>query len=73
MATVHTFIYLHCTELFGAMVFSFFLAVLYEGLKTLKDLLAKKMNTFASVPIASINSESNLRTFIPYRYSVYNS
>ena len=49
------------------MVFSFALAVLYEGLKTVKDTLAKKTQKFV-YPSHSTNADgADLHTYIPHR------
>ena len=37
---------IYYTELFGAVVFSFILAVVYEGLKMVKDLLIKRSKRY---------------------------
>ena len=38
--------FLYYTELFGAVVFSFILAVVYEGLKMVKDILIKRSKRY---------------------------
>ena len=52
------------------MVFSFVLAILYEGLKTFKDLVAMRSQKYylPSRHNTLSESEADLHQFIPHRY-----
>ena len=77
-------VFIFFADIAWAVVFSFVVAIVYEGLKTVRDLLARRSHKwlkphalYARHTIVSDKStlvEMNPRTIVPYRlYTLYNS
>lgn len=64
----HTTTFIPTAELVGAIVFSFVLAVLFEGLKTVRDMVSEKTKRFLYQPHHECSKMADeIRPSIPHR------